>query len=163
MATAVTAVLLGTRVSGGVATANRRAVTAITSGVYAAGAPYKANQNIDQETDVNLKAWLPPQRVRLVGPDGLMTWEWYRFFQYVANKRLGGPVAPSITDLSTNVIAAKTDAATANANTAALAVQTKTNAEALEVTRQVVVNNSLAGAAQIPPVDRDFTLLEQLQ
>lgn len=163
MATAVTAIRLGTRVSGGVASANRRAVTAITAGVFATASPYRANQNINQQTDVNLKAWLPPQRVRLVGADGLMSWEWYRFFQYVAEKRLGGPTAPSIMDLSSNVIAAKSDAATANANTAALAVQTQTNAEALEVTRQVVVNNNLPGAVQIPPVDRDFTLFEQQQ
>jgi hypothetical protein len=156
MASATTAVRLGARVAGGTASAARTAMVALSAGVFCSGTPYAASSNIDAEADSNLKSWLPPQRVPVVAANGLMSVPWYRFFQYVAEKRLGGASAPSLPDVSANVVAAKQEAVAANAATATVAAQVKTNAESLEVVRQVAVNNNLSGAAQIPSVDLTF-------
>lgn len=151
MASATTVVYLGSPV-GTTASASRTATTIISVGVLCTGAPYASSDNINTEQTTNLKSWLPSQRVPLVDAKGLMTLPWYKFFEFVANIKLGGPAAPTVTDLSANVVSVKADAVAANVAAAAVATQAASNAIALEATKQVVVNNSLPGSAQIPPV-----------
>ena len=137
---------------GTVASASRTATVAISAGTFATAAPYAASGNINSEALTSLKSWLPPQRVPLVDKNGYMSVPWYKFFQFVADIKLGGPSAPTVTDLSTNVVAVKQEAVSANATAAAVAVQAAANAIALEATKQVVQNSSLPGSTQIPPV-----------
>jgi ABC-type branched-subunit amino acid transport system substrate-binding protein len=151
MATAVTAIALGAASFGGYPGHSRR--TAIGIGPLFRTLPYALSSGI-AVTAGSLKAWLPPQRVAVVDDDGIMSEPWYRFFQYVANVRLGGPTGGSVKDLSATLSVVKSQAVAASASTVALAAQTSTNAEALEAVRQVAVQNSLAGAAQIPVVNR---------
>lgn len=151
MASATTTISLGAYTASA-ATVARTATVGVSAGVLCTAAPYAASSNINSASLDNLKSWLPPQRVPVVDKNGLMTVPWYKFFSFVADVKLGGASAPTVTDLASNVISVKTDAVAANATAAAVATQAAANAVALEATKQVVVNNSLAGSAQIPPV-----------
>lgn len=116
----------------------------MASGVIQSGIPASTNQ-------LNLKAWLPPPRQRMVGPDGICDPRWYRFFQWFTEK-MGGPNGPSILDMAASVETAQSQATSASLTATGLEQQAVTNAEALSATIQVVQNNALAGATQIPPV-----------
>lgn len=151
MASASTEISLGVFTSTSASSA-RSASIVVSVGALCTAAPYAASDGINTAQLTNLKSWLPSQRVPLVDKNGLMSLPWYKFFEFVANIKLGGPAAPTVTDLSNNVISVKADAVAANATAAAVATQTAANAIALEATKQVVVNNSLAGSTQIPPV-----------
>jgi hypothetical protein len=125
----------------------------VNAGVLCTASPYAASGGINAMPLDNLKSWLPPQRVPVVDPrTGLMSVPWYKFFSFVAEVKLGGASAPTVTDLASNVVDVKTEAVAANATAAAVATQAAANAVALEATKQVVVNNSLTGSTQIPPV-----------
>src|SRR4051794_37790139 len=43
----------------------------------------------------NLKSWLPHISVDIVDKNGKCDPQWYRFFHYFANVKMGGPNAPS--------------------------------------------------------------------
>jgi hypothetical protein len=152
MASATTTISLGAYTATA-ATVARTATVTVSVGVLCTAAPYAASSGINSAALDNLKSWLPPQRVPVVDPKtGLMSVPWYKFFSFVAEVKLGGASAPTVTDLSNNVITVKSEAVAANVTAAAVATQAAANAVALEATKQVVVNSSLAGAAQIPPV-----------
>lgn len=106
-----------------------------------------------------LKAWLPPAHVPVVKQDGLMAEQWYRFFNYLANTKLGGPNSSTLPDIATTVVTASERAAVVEVVTAGLTQQTAQNAEALATTVEVVQNNSLTGASAIPPVQRTSGML----
>ena len=103
----------------------------------------------------NLKAWLPPARqpigIDANGVSVLCDPRWYRFFQWFTEK-MGGADGPSILDISTTVQVAQSQSASASLTVNGLTQQAVTNAEALSATIQVVQNNSIPGATQIPPV-----------
>ena len=105
---------------------------------------------------VNLRQWLPPIRQPVVVADGkggmVMDATWYRFFDHVANVRLGGADAPSVPDLVASAIETQATVATTSASLATVATQTQTNAEVLAVVSEVASVNALTGADQIPPV-----------
>lgn len=108
----------------------------------------------------DLRAWLPPQRQRFgtVVVDGrphdvyIDAASWYKFFQYIAEIKLGGANGASVPELVASLTATQATSATVEALTNAVAVQAQTNAEALSATVEVVNNNALDGADQIPPV-----------
>ncbi len=80
------------------------------------------------------------------------TQSWFQFFDYVVNTLLGGPSAPTLADVTTAVTTASAQSASSAATVTAVSQQVQANAESLAATVQVAVNNSLTGAAQIPPV-----------
>lgn len=104
----------------------------------------------------NLQSWLPPQRQPVAYQQGGQWFcdpTWYRFFQFVAEIKLGGRSGPTLPDVVTAITDTQTTAATATASVVTLQQQTSANAEALAATVQVAQNNSLAGAGQIPRVE----------
>lgn len=117
-----------------------------TSGFYASGA------GITNESQYGAKSWLPPARVAVVDKDGIMTPAWYRFFDYLANQRLGGPRAPAISDLETTIVGTQQTVTVTVGNVDALGQQAQANALALQATVEVSQNSALPGADQIPPV-----------
>lgn len=105
-------------------------------------------------------AWLPPARQ----PIGYVTIggqrypiegdpAYYRFHEYVSERRLGGKTGPAITEVVTAVAETQATAAASSTAVTELQQQTQTNAEALAVVREVAINNSLTGAGQIPAVE----------
>jgi len=122
------------------------------SGVYSAiGIVPSTNQR-------SLKTWLPHRTVPVVGSDGTMNDEWYRFFNYVANTKLGGASSATLPDIAATVTEAQVNATTAATTVAGVTQQVANNAEALSAVREVAVNNSLSGATQIPSVQRYPTM-----
>lgn len=77
---------------------------------------------------------------------------WYRFFNTVANVKLGGINGATVPDVASTVTATIETAAAAEAQVAAVTQQVQTNAEAAYVMRNVIKQASLAGSDQIPEV-----------
>jgi hypothetical protein len=104
-------------------------------------------------------AWLPSAQtpfgfVTINGQRYPMTPDpaWYRAFQHVFEVKIGGRFAPSLPDVVTTVETAQAAAVQNSQQVGALTQQSQANAESLSVARQVLQNNALPGAAQIPPV-----------
>lgn len=95
---------------------------------------------------------LPHPKTRLVDANGLMTPEWWRFFEWLYQQKLGGPTATPVPDLQVTVQTSQAVVETQQYNVVALAQQAVANAQALEAAVQVARNNGLAGADQVPPV-----------
>lgn len=108
--------------------------------------------------------WLPPVRqpigyADVMMPDGtkqnvqvMVDQQWFLGFNEAFNRRLAGVQGPTITDASTNATNA-IQAVTANAQ-AISAVQQQSDAAAAAATasKQVLVDNDVPGADQIPDV-----------
>lgn len=107
-----------------------------------------------QADEQSLKAWLPPARQPIAYQQNnqwLCDPTWYRFFQYVAEIKLGGANGPTITEVADNAAATAQNAATTQTQISAVIQQGQTNAESLQAAIQVVQNSSLPGSDQIPP------------
>ena len=125
----------------------------VVSGVYQTG----VSSTQSRPNDV---AWLPSAQTPLgfVTVNGqrlpvmVDTLSWYRFMDHLAEVRLGGRSAPSLPDVVTTVENTQAAAVQSGQQVSALTQQGQANAESLNVVRQVVQNNALTGAAQIPPV-----------
>lgn len=136
-----------------------RSATVATTGAYVY-IPLRALSGVwtvtgvpDDET--NLKAWLPPSRQPIAYQQNgqwLCDPTWYRFFQYVAEIKLGGANGPTLTAVAETAATTAQTAASASTQVSAIAQQTQTNAEALAAVKQVAQDNSLSGAEQIPNV-----------
>jgi hypothetical protein len=102
-------------------------------------------------------AWLPPARQPIGFTDSRGNFNcdpaWYRFFEYVAETRLGGRQGPAIPAVAAVVAQTQVTAAASTTAVTELQQQTQANAEALFVVREVAVNNSLTGAGLIPQVE----------
>lgn len=100
--------------------------------------------------------WLPSesQPLGFVNKDGSVRINpyWYRFFNTVANVKLGGINGATVPDVASTVTATIETAAAAEAQVAAVTQQVQTNAEAAYVMRNVIKQASLAGSDQIPEV-----------
>lgn len=99
-----------------------------------------------------VKAWLPPPREPVLNADGTMRPSWYRFFDHLANQRLGGISGPSLSEVEANVTETKAKAVNAIVTAAAVETMATTNAEALKAAVEVSRNAALPGASSIPPV-----------
>jgi hypothetical protein len=119
------------------------------SGVYQQG----VGNGTSRPNDV---AWLPSAQTPIgrAKPDGTVVMDpaWYRAFQHLFEVKLGGRSAPSLPDVVTTVETTQAAAVQSGQQVGALTQQSQANAESLNVVRQVVQNNALTGAAQIPPV-----------
>lgn len=119
------------------------------SGVYQQG----VGNGTSRPNDV---AWLPSAQTPIgrANPDGSVVMDpaWYRAFQHLFEIKIGGRFAPSLPDVVTTVESTQAAAVQSEQQVGALTQQSQANAESLNVVRQVVQNNALTGAAQIPPV-----------
>jgi hypothetical protein len=119
------------------------------SGVYQTG----VSSTQARPNDV---AWLPLAGTPIgrTKPDGTVVMDpaWYRAFEHLFNVKIGGRFAPSLPDVVTTVESTQAAAVQSGQQVGALTQQSQANAESLNVVRQVVQNNALTGAAQIPPV-----------
>jgi hypothetical protein len=119
------------------------------SGVYQQG----VGNGTSRPNDV---AWLPSAQTPIgrAKPDGSVVMDpaWYRAFQHLFEVKLGGRAAPSLPDVVTTVESTQAAAVQNGQQVGALTQQSQANAESLNVVRQVVQNNALTGASQIPPV-----------
>lgn len=96
------------------------------------------------------KSWMPHRAQRWFNADGTPTDEMFNFMNYLANTMVGGPSGPTLPDVATTVTTAQEQAATASATVVGVNQMAQQNAESLAAAIQVVQDNSLAGAAQIP-------------
>lgn len=125
----------------------------LVAGVYQTGVVDSASRRLSD-------SWLPAAGVPIgwVTVDGkrlpvhIDVHSWYRFLNTVAEVKLGGFSGNTVPDVVAAVETTQTAAVSASRLVAAVASQTQTNAEALDAARQVIVNNSLTGASQIPAV-----------
>ena len=119
------------------------------SGVYRPG--------VDGTLSFDVMQWLPSAMTNVVVSNGrggyVLSPPWYQFLTTIA-ERLGGIGGSSIPDVVSAVESTQTSAVLATAHVAAVVQQSQTNAEALSVVREVLQNNAVPGAAQIPPVSR---------
>jgi len=119
------------------------------SGVYQTG----VSSTQSRPNDV---AWLPSAQTPIgrVKPDGQVVMDpaWYRALQHLFEIKVGGRFAPSLPDVVATVESTQAAAVQNGQQVGALTQQSQANAESLNVVRQVVQNNALVGAAQIPPV-----------
>lgn len=143
-------VLGNTSKKGGAATAQ------IVTAALEQPQPYSGGVGINVSSESAKEQLQIPQSMT-VGtlPDGTpvtMSPEWFRFWSVMFNQRLGGPQGDSIPDITTTVVSTRTQAIAATNGVAAVSQQVDANAQSLAATVQVAKNNSLAGAAQIPPV-----------
>lgn len=124
-------------------------VPRVVAGVYRPG--------VDGTLSFDVMQWLPSAMTSVVVSNGrggyVLSPPWYQFFATVA-QRLGGIGGSSIPDVVSAVESTQTSAVLATAHVAAVVQQSQTNAEALSVVREVLQNNAVPGAAQIPPVSR---------
>jgi hypothetical protein len=105
-------------------------------------------------------AWLPsagnPLAWVMVGGQRLPVYidvqSWYRFLVTVAEVKLGGFGGNTVPDVVAAVENTQAESVINAQRVAAVVVQAAANAEALDVTRQVVQNNALTGSDQIPRV-----------
>jgi hypothetical protein len=79
---------------------------------------------------------------------GLLTEAWDRYFDYVENIKLGGPLAPSIPEIHETATVATAQAAI---TTAAIIQTIEINAESSAAAVEVAQTNNTPGAAVIPP------------
>lgn len=107
------------------------------------------NASIQNSSENQLKAWLPPPRVKLVDDNGLMRPEWYRFFRYIAEDRLGGANGPSVPDVASSLGDVQSAVTTNVGAVNVVAAAVNTNAGVLQSTVEVTKQNSLAGSDQI--------------
>jgi hypothetical protein len=119
------------------------------SGIYSAGGAVETEANA-----ISKKSMLPPQRARLVDQDGYITPEWWRFFNWLLNEKLGGMAAPSVTDLTNSISSTQEAVTTSVASVASLTETVVQNADVLDTVKQVAVNNSLSGSASIGTISR---------
>lgn len=103
-------------------------------------------------------AWLPPARQDMVYFNQRTNSykcdpSWYRFFEYMAETKLGGKAGPTLPAVVTALTDTQTTSAASTAAVTAVQQQTQANAEALFVTREVVKLNGLTGSEQIPNVE----------
>lgn len=72
--------------------------------------------------------------------------QWYRFFDELATRRLGGVTGPTITDVATNASAAVSAVNDSAASAAAAQQAADASILAVAQTKSVLVKASLAGA-----------------
>lgn len=109
---------------------------------------------VPSTNQANLKTWLPPIGVPIADKDGTMNVQWYRFFNYFANVKAGGPEAPTVTDIAASATVAQAQATSTAQTLTAVTQVVVQNAEALSATVEVAQSNALTGATQIPNVRR---------
>ena len=124
------------------------------SGLYSAS-------SVTASVDLNnQRPNLPPARAPIgwyTTPDGKrypveMDSQWWNFWRFMHETRLGGINGATLPDVVSSVETTQAQSATTSATVVAVQQQTQANAESLDVARQVIVNNALVGANQIPPV-----------
>lgn len=98
------------------------------------------------------KDWHPSALTPVVDDKGLINSEWKRFFGYLANKKLGGPVYPTLPDLTQFITAAQAQSIFSAAISAATQQQANSNAQALAAAIEVLKTTGAVGAMQIPSV-----------
>lgn len=115
------------------------------SGLYSAGVA-------EENADAGLRSFLPHNSVKVLRADGTMNPVWYKFFQVFVDVFLAGAGTYSLEDILAAVEEAQANNTSLTQLTAAVQAQVQTNAESQAAIRQVVQDNSLSGADQIPPV-----------
>lgn len=132
--------------------ANRRTAANLEFSVRAISGLYSLSKITASKNLKSALAWLPSQRVPLVSENGTMAAEWYRFFSYLCNTVLGGPVASTVVDIATAVVTSAASAATASQQSVALTQQADANAQSIAAAVQVIQAAALPGSKQIPVV-----------
>lgn len=82
---------------------------------------------------------------------------WDRFFFHQWDERLGGDSGPTLSDVETNVVEAKSAATEASSSVSLVVQQSDANAEVAAALRDVAIANALTGATSVPvPVRRAY-------
>jgi len=108
--------------------------------------------------DTQRRFALPHPRTPLVDSAGRMAPEWWRFFEALYERKLGGSQTVSLQDVQSGLTSQQAVTDTASFNTNALHQQAVANAAALVAAVQVVQNAGLAGASNIPQIQQQANL-----
>jgi hypothetical protein len=120
--------------------------------------PFRAVSGIFSEgggvdTSVNAttnKTVMPPPNEPLTDQQGRISPSWYRFLEYMFNKKLGGAAGPTMADIAANVESSQAAVTQTIATVTAVSEAVTQNAQVLQATVEVAQNNSLSGSANIP-------------
>lgn len=152
MATTSFHMVIGARMRFTAFVENRTATFRLSGGPLMRFDPY-GSASFSRAAKQNAKAWLPPRHIPVTdAATGLMTEEWYRYHEYMANQRMGGINGPSMGEVQTNVVETKAAAVQAVVAASAISEVVVANAEALKATVEVTQTNALSGSDQIPEV-----------
>lgn len=132
----------------------------ISMGAFCTSAPYASGASVDTANSTNKKTTLPSPSVPIAWveingqrlPCYIDTQSWWAYHSDLDNRRLGGQTAPTVPDLSTNVVYVKEQAVELAATTSAINQMAEANAQTLIVVKEVVQNASLSGSSSIPTV-----------
>jgi len=90
--------------------------------------------------------WLPGAQVPVLDAGGRMSKPWYRFFQEIAQNRLGGIDAKTLPEVETTTAKTQEQVLSVQSNTDLAVQAVNACVTAVNTTRQVAVNSNLSGA-----------------
>lgn len=93
--------------------------------------------------------WLPRQDQPIVGTDGRVNMDWWRFFAEVS-RRLAGVQGPTLTEVSATASGVQQAVIDAQAIAEAALVVANATSTRVDAVKEVAVNAGLAGAGNIP-------------
>jgi hypothetical protein len=105
------------------------------------------------DTSINAttnKTVMPPPNEPLTDAQGRINPSWYRFLEYMFNKKLGGAAGPSMADLTATVESSQQAVTQTIEKVTAVSEAVTQNAQVLQATVEVAQNNSLSGSSNIP-------------
>lgn len=104
------------------------------------------------ESPLERVPWIPKAGTPLLMQDGrTMNPAWDRCFRWLFEQYIGGIQAPTVAALTTSVAHTQEQVVVAQVQAAAAQVTANSAAESVNTTRQVLVDDGVPGADQIPP------------
>jgi hypothetical protein len=89
-----------------------------------------------------------------------MSQPWYRFFQEIAENRLGGIEAATLPQVVTTQVQTQAQVVSVQSGVSSVGQQVSAVTDAVNTATQVAISNGLAGADQIPVVSNNYKLLD---
>lgn len=94
--------------------------------------------------------WIPGAHVPVLDAAGRMSQPWYRFFQEIAENRLGGIEAATLPQVVTVQAQTQTQVIDVQAGVTSVGQQVSAVTDVVNTATQVAVDSGLSGATQIP-------------
>jgi hypothetical protein len=94
--------------------------------------------------------WLPGAHVPVLDGSGRMSPPWYRFFQEIAENRLGGIDAPTVPEVVTTTVQTQSQVIGVQTGIQSMGQQVSAITDTVNTQTQVAQNSNLSGSSQIP-------------
>lgn len=99
--------------------------------------------------------WLPKADTPLLNADGrTMHPAWYRCFKWLFDEALGGINAPTVPAIVQSVVQTQTQVVDVAVAASTAQATANSAADAVNTTREVLINEGVGGAGQIPPAKK---------